>query len=770
MRERRWRGVNEALAMSNLRARELMSEPSLDEENLRVRERQQATIADLGQRALSGIDLQDLMEEAAGLLASTLAVQYTEILELLPGDKQLLLRAGAGWKEGYAGLATVDAGTDSQGGYTLLTGGPVIVEDLPGETRFNGSPLLKEHGAVSGFTVIIQGRERPFGVLGVHAATRREFSLDDVDFLQSAATVLAMAIERKGMEQELQHSRDQLRAILEGVADGITVQDLAGKMVFANDAAARFVGYPSAQALIDAPLAEVLDRFEFRDVQGHPFPPSEFPGRKVIQGQEASDTTLRIIDKVTGEERWSIFRARPVLDEKGRPRMAINIFRDITQRKRAEESQRFLADATALLATSLDYETTLRRVAELAVPHVADRCAVHLVSDDGQLRSLELAHVDQDNLGPARQIERRYALEVDKPWGVPKVIRTGKVELYSDVPDDSRSDGAPDTEFLTTMREMGIRSAMIVPMVARGRTLGAVTFVSAESGRHYGPDDLELAQHLGRRAALAVDNARLYRDAQEAIRMRNELFSSVSHDLKNPLTGIKGMAQLLRRQISRMDAPGKDRLIEGLSSIDATASRMTAQIDELLDLARLQMGQPLGINRRRMDLANLVREVAMEQKRTTERHHITVETTPSELIGNWDPVRLGRVIANLLANAIKYSPAGGEIRVTMSQEDRGGSPWAVLSVQDHGIGIPEADLPRVFEGFHRAGNVAAQIAGTGLGLTSARQIVELHGGTIEAASEEGIGSTFTVKLPLAPPRESRLEPAGEWVEKSTAEE
>jgi K+-sensing histidine kinase KdpD len=132
---------------------------------------------------------------------------------------------------------------------------------------------------------------------------------------------------------------------------------------------------------------------------------------------------------------------------------------------------------------------------------------------------------------------------------------------------------------------------MIVPMVARGRTLGAVSFISAESGRHYGPEDLELAKHLGRRAALAIDNARLYREAQEAISVRNELFSIISHDLKNPLTGIKGMAQLLKRQIARMEIPSKDRVIECLSSIDNTATRMTEQIDELLDLARLQMGR-----------------------------------------------------------------------------------------------------------------------------------------------------------------------------------
>jgi signal transduction histidine kinase len=347
-------------------------------------------------------------------------------------------------------------------------------------------------------------------------------------------------------------------------------------------------------------------------------------------------------------------------------------------------------------------------------------------------------------------METRYPPAPDASSGVGNVLRTGQPELYPEISEFLLLAAAIDEEHRKYIRNLGMKSAMLVPMVARGRTLGVISFVSAESGRRYGSEDLALAQHLARRAALAVDNARLYREAQEAIRVRNELFSSVSHDLKNPITGMKGMAQLLGRQLARLDVQGKERILEGLASIDATATRMTAQLDELLDLARLQSGQAPLLNRRLIDLVSLAREAAHEQERTTERHRITVKAEVPELLGRWDPLRLGRVVTNLISNAIKYSPRGGEVEVTVHEETTEEGSWAVLDVRDHGIGIPAADLDRVFESFQRGGNVEGRIAGTGLGLTSVRQIVELHGGTIGVASREGEGSTFSIRLPLEP--------------------
>jgi signal transduction histidine kinase len=224
---------------------------------------------------------------------------------------------------------------------------------------------------------------------------------------------------------------------------------------------------------------------------------------------------------------------------------------------------------------------------------------------------------------------------------------------------------------------------------------------------------------------------------------REALLAAVAHDLRNPLTSIKGSADLLRRQaaVGRLDPA---RLDERLSLVSDTASAMSSQIGEMLDLARLRAGRPLDLVRHPTDLVTLAYRVAGQVQQTTDLHTIEIANAVPKVVGEWDSFRLERVVANLLANAIKYSPGGGEIALRIAGE----ADWAVLSVRDWGIGVPAADLERVFERHYRAANVAGRFPGQGLGLASARQIVEQHGGTIAVESREGEGSTFTVRLPL----------------------
>ena len=249
--------------------------------------------------------------------------------------------------------------------------------------------------------------------------------------------------------------------------------------------------------------------------------------------------------------------------------------------------------------------------------------------------------------------------------------------------------------------------------------------------------------------------AQLYRQALEAITARDELFSIVSHDLKNPLATIKGFAQLLQRAVSRSNISDNAQILEeGLKRIDITATKMTTLINELMDIAFLQMDKPLNLNLHRTDLVTLTHQAVIECQQTSERHKFRIKTRVAELIGYWDATRLERVIANLLSNAIKYSPDGGTITVKLAREDSKDASWAILTVQDQGIGIPTSDLPYIFDRFRRAGNVAGQIKGIGIGLASARQIVERHGGKITVKSKEGAGSLFTVRLPPAPPNDT----------------
>jgi signal transduction histidine kinase len=236
-------------------------------------------------------------------------------------------------------------------------------------------------------------------------------------------------------------------------------------------------------------------------------------------------------------------------------------------------------------------------------------------------------------------------------------------------------------------------------------------------------------------------------ELRDLLQTRDEFLSAAAHDLKNPLASVKAHAQLLRRRVDREGVPDPAHVLQGLASIEASVTKMAALVNELLDAARLQLGEPIDLNLSGVDLVDLASRLAADFQHATERHQIRVEA-PIELRGEWDPERLERVLSNLLDNAIKYSPQGGEILLTLGREEEPDGGCAALTIRDQGLGIPAADLPRVFERFHRGANVVGQIRGTGIGLMGARQIVELHGGTIQVESQEGVGTTFTVRLPL----------------------
>ena len=448
--------------------------------------------------------------------------------------------------------------------------------------------------------------------------------------------------------------------------------------------------------------------------------------------------------------------------------MVVSVFRDVTERKRAEDTARFLAAVNLELTRTLDYRETLRRVAELAVPTLADWCVVDVLDEDGELQRLAVAHVDTSKIELAERVQAEYPPDPKAAQGVHAVIRTGRPQLLPEITDTQLEAAARDPIHLNMLRALQLRSAMTVPMIARGRTLGAITLVGAESGRRYTTEDLALAEDLALRAALAIDNARLYREAQdqaethvelnEALRAameqlerelqtRDEFLASASHDLKNPIAGIKGNAQLLLRRLSRAAEVDVEGVREAVERIISVATRAGMQVDELLDNVRMQMGRPLDLERQPTDLVRLAAELMADYQQQTERHHFQLaDGVPPALVIAVDERRLSRAICNLLENAMKYSPEGGLIRIEVARDVETDS--AVLSVRDQGVGIPAADLGRIFDRFERGSNVIGVISGTGIGLASARHIVESHGGTINVSSEEGRGSSFTIRLPI----------------------
>jgi PAS domain S-box-containing protein len=239
---------------------------------------------------------------------------------------------------------------------------------------------------------------------------------------------------------------------------------------------------------------------------------------------------------------------------------------------------------------------------------------------------------------------------------------------------------------------------------------------------------------------------------KELEQQKDAFLAAASHDLKNPLTAIKARAQILQRQATRMKGPEGRRVVDGLRAIDQTATRLTAMINELLDVARLQMGRPLLLDRQPTDLAELAHQVTAELQPSTDRHDIEIKAPAEKKLGLWDPARLERVVSNLVSNAIKFSPEGGRVTLVVRGEERDGEPWVALEVHDEGVGIPVEDVPRIFERFYRGSNVAGAIEGTGLGLTGSRHIVEQHGGQLLVESQQGHGSVFTLLLPAHIPR------------------
>jgi len=405
----------------------------------------------------------------------------------------------------------------------------------------------------------------------------------------------------------------------------------------------------------------------------------------------------------------------------------------------------FLAEASAHLASSLDYATTLRRIARLAVPRMADWCVVDTIDEDGSVRLLAVAHVEPAKEALVHELRRRYPPDPHARYGLQRVLSTGQPELYSEIRQEWREAAARDADHLRLMQELDTRSSLCVPLRARGQTLGAVTFVSASSGRRYSRADVPLAQDLADRCALALDNARLHGQLKETLEIRELFLASLAHDLRTPLTASMGYAQLLRRAVTRSDRrPVRKQIAEWAAIIETNSARAATLLDELLDIARLEAGQPLNLERRPTDLVALVMRTARDYQLSSERHQISVESDESELIGEWDTGRLARVFDNLLGNAMKYSPDGGPIQIRISSD----GAWAVVSVTDHGLGISEGEQARVFEQFYRSPAVAERVAGAGVGLAGARHIVEEHGGTISVESQEGVGSTFVVRLPI----------------------
>jgi signal transduction histidine kinase/CheY-like chemotaxis protein len=421
---------------------------------------------------------------------------------------------------------------------------------------------------------------------------------------------------------------------------------------------------------------------------------------------------------------------------------------EIAEREQAERALRFLAEASSLLAESIEYEERLSHVAQIAVPVIADWCVIDVLEESGQLRRVAVAAVDQAKEMLAHEFQQRYPFDPKAPHGVPNVLRTRRTELCTEVTNEMLIASARDSQHLELLRAAGLTSFITVPLEARGRVLGALTIAMSESDRCYKSADLPLAEDLAHRIAAAIDNARLYRTAQDSIHMRDVFLSVAAHELRTPLTSLLGYTQLVERR-ARHASTISDRDRQALRIVSDQATRLSKMVTSLLDISRLQLGQ-LSIEPMQLDLGALAARLVEEARPLLLQHSIEYIGTGTPALISGDELRLEQALQNLIQNAVKYSPDGGAITVRVARD----ATYASVAVTDSGIGIPPEALPQLFQRFYRAPNVDPQhISGLGVGLYVVKEIVELHGGTADVSSEVGAGSTFTLSIPLLVQRE-----------------
>ncbi len=611
--------------------------------------------------------------------------------------------------------------------------------------RFSGPEaleLLKAEGLDLPF-IIVSGRVgEDVAVQSMKAGAQDFFRKDNL-------TRLPVAVERELREAERRREGRRVSAALREAQhhEGLLLDSIKDYAIFRL----------STEGIIASwnPGVERVKGYKASEFIGQPFamlftPEQREQDKPMSELRQAAAEGIFQGEGVRLRKDGSLFEAelvlRPIRDERGRVTGFVKVTRDISARKRQERHLRFLAEASTLLVDSLDMKVTFSSLARLAVPLLADLCSVETLADDGSLELVAVAHEDPAREALARELRRRFPRRTDTPYGVMRVIRSGKPELMNDVPEDFFvQDAKGDEERLRAFKGLGLRSYLAVPLLARGRCIGALSFAYLESGRRYDEEDLRLAEELARRASLAFDNSMLYERAQEAIRLRDEFLAVASHELKTPLTPLQMKLQSLRRaaEAAPQACLPADQVIRNLQVAESQVGRLNTLVHALLDVSNISSGS-LALDLDDVDLTAVVREVVTRFEGQSLKASCAVEVeAPGPVVGRWDRMRLDQVVTNLLSNALKYGP-GKPVHLRVEpQEGR-----VTLTVRDEGIGIHPEHLLRIFDKFERAVS-ERHYGGLGLGLYIVRQIVEALGGSITARSSPGEGATFEISLPTS---------------------
>jgi len=525
-----------------------------------------------------------------------------------------------------------------------------------------------------------------------------------------------------------------LEALLHQMPSGALVAEAPdGRVVLANLQMAEIWRSPSVPDTAD---------WVGRRADGQRYAADGWPHLRALRDGETVRGEDIEITRADGTQGLVRFGAIPVHDSAGRIRAAVLTGTDVTEQRQRSTSRRFLADAGTLLGSSLDYVSTLRNLARLAVPTLADWCTVDLLDSAGEIERVAVEHTDPKRAALATQLARRHPPTLETEVGVAQAIRTGISELIPIVTPsviERFTSSDRQRKFLT---ELGIHSVMIIPMAARGRSLGAITFVMAESQRQYDADDLEVAEELATRAALSIENSRLFDQSRAATEAKSDFLAVMSHELRTPLTAIIGYAELIQLGVPDPVTPRQNEQAE---RIEVSARHLLQLIEEILTLVTLESGERR-VNREEVNANNLIRRAAaiIEPMARSKGITLSVQLAESDPMLRSDPDKLLQILLNFLSNAVKFTESGGiQLNATTREET------LIIEVTDTGMGLGPEHLKRIFEPFWQVERpITRRAGGTGLGLTIARRLADILGAELEVESEQGKGSTFRVSLPI----------------------
>lgn len=558
----------------------------------------------------------------------------------------------------------------------------------------------------------------------------------------------AKALVRKARELELRaaeiaRAEALNRAILDSFGEPMVMHDADWKFQYINEAAMAMFR-TSKHRLPASLLGKSLWKL-YPDIIDTDFG---------INLRHAMDERVPVSFEAYYPERaeWSDLRCFPVPNGG-----LITVWKNITSRRQAEEAQRYLSEASALLGSSLNYESTLSALARLVIPGLADWVRVDMLQEDGSVRLLAVAHTDPEKVKWARELATRYPPNMSDPAGLPNVLRTGVAEIYPEITEEMLASGVADPEYLALLKTVQFRGVIIAPIISSRGTIGAITLVSAESRRHYTANDVALAVELGRRAGMAVENARVHtaeqqaraaavaaqKVAEEASAAKSQFLAIMSHELRTPLNAIAGYVDLM---LAEVQGPLNEQQKDALQRVKRSQHALLVLINNVLNFVKVDAGRvELHIvDGHASDIVRAVEPLVVPQLEARGLRYRFKCNNGARVLA--DPEKTQQILLNLISNAIKFTEPGGEVSLDCDGDRR----HVRFEVADTGAGIPKDKQNAIFEPFVQLDRtLSSSHEGIGLGLAISRDLARQMDGKLTVKSEPGKGSRFILTLPAS---------------------